>query len=204
MGNSVDAGCPSQCRYRVDNRSKSSLSDVEARGHVSDHVAVELITGDTAQLAKDGLAVTEDIDIGIGGIKSNGLIRIEDEVPGTGLMLDGVERAGSLERCHSGLGVKGERYIAGARRGTRRPIEQRLGRFVEGIGAAVVAKHVPDHCPPTARTEQLCDLGQRRGLAQPMESGCGDAETERGGVQDGLLEHETITLSASSGMVSRR
>ena len=104
---------PSQCRYRVNNRSKSSLSDVEARGHASDHVAVELITGDTAQLAKDGLAVTEDIDIGIGGIKSNGLARIEDEAPGTFSMLDGVERAGSLQRCHSGLGVKSKRFIAG-------------------------------------------------------------------------------------------
>ena len=84
---------PSQCRYRVNNRSKSSLSDVEARGHASDHVAVELITGDTAQLAKDGLAVTEDIDIGIGGIKSNGLARIEDEAPGTFSMLDGGSNA---------------------------------------------------------------------------------------------------------------
>src|ERR1700751_3859624 len=125
----------------MNHRSKSSLGDVKARGHVSDHVAMELFTGDPAQLGEDGLAVTEDVDIGIGRIKSNGLVGIEDERPGTCSMLDGVERAGSLQRCHSGLGVKGERYIAGARRGTRRPTEQRLGRFVKRIGAAVVAEN---------------------------------------------------------------
>ena len=44
------------------------------------------------QLGKYGLAVRADVDIGIGRIKGDGLISIEDERPGTGSVINAVER----------------------------------------------------------------------------------------------------------------
>jgi len=49
-------------------------------------------------------------------------------------MLDGVERAGSLQRRHSGLGVKGERDTAGTAEGLEGPLSSTLVASWKGSG----------------------------------------------------------------------
>jgi hypothetical protein len=94
---------------------------------------VELIAGDAAQLRKNGCAISADIDVGIGRIKGDGLVRIEDERPRTASMLDGIECAGPLQRCFARIDVESERQIVHARQRAPETAEQRLGCFVERI-----------------------------------------------------------------------
>ena len=81
---------------------------------------MELVTCDATQLGEHGLAVWADVDVGIGRIESDGLVRIEDERPCAGSMFDGVERVGPLQRRDAGLGIESERYIAVTRRRAQR------------------------------------------------------------------------------------
>jgi hypothetical protein len=65
--------------------------DIEARGHVAGHAAVEFVTGDATQLREDGRAVLANMDIGESRIERDGLVGIQDQRPGDGPMLDGIE-----------------------------------------------------------------------------------------------------------------
>jgi hypothetical protein len=97
---------------------------------------VELVACNTTQLGKNGLTVRADVDIGVGRIEGDGLIRIEYERPCTGSALNAVECVGPFQRCQASLGIESERHIAVTSGRARRTIEQNLRRFVERIGAS--------------------------------------------------------------------
>ena len=79
------------------------------------------------------LAIGAKVDIGKSRIEGDGLVRIEGKRPGACLKLHGIERAGSLQRRHAGLGIEGEWKTRDSAEGLKAG-EERLGRFVKGSG----------------------------------------------------------------------
>ena len=59
---------------------------------------MELVARKTTQLGKYGLTVWANVDVGIGRVKGDSLIRIENKRPRAGSVLKVVERAGLFQR----------------------------------------------------------------------------------------------------------
>ena len=95
---------------------KLTSRDVQACNHVADHAAVELVACNASQLGKNSLTIWADVDIGVGRIKGDGLIRIKNERPWTGSALNAVEGLSPFQRREPGLSIESERHIACARR----------------------------------------------------------------------------------------
>lgn len=51
-----------------------------------------------------------------------------------------------------------------------------LSRLVERIWSAVIAKYVPESCPPAARAKQKCDFGKCCVLFEPMKGCAADSK----------------------------
>ena len=104
-------------------------------------------------------------------------------------MVERFEHAGRPQVSQPRLGVKRKRQSAiriGGRPAKR--LHKMLGRFVEGVHAERIAKHVPPVRQPAARPQNTAHLRQRDRLIEPMERRCRHDEVERRRIQSGLLE----------------
>src|SRR5579871_5302018 len=107
------------------------------------------------QLIQNVLPIRTDVDIGIGRVQGNSLIRIEVKRPCAGPVLNAVEGADASDGRKPGLGVESERYVTGSLRRAQWFPEERFSRFVKRISAPRIAEHIPKHRPPPTRTEQF-------------------------------------------------
>lgn len=86
--------------------------NVQACHHVAGHAALELIPGNSPQLTKNVLPIRADVDVGIGRVEGNSLIRVENKRPCAGSVLDAIEWVCPLQGREPSLGIESERDFA--------------------------------------------------------------------------------------------